>query len=166
MMRSSYSTASIPCSLEIEPSIYHINEGHAAFLAVARLSKLRIEKQLSFSQAKALIRASTAFTTHTPVSAGNESFKKDLVKKDLREPVQPAGIPLETLVAHGVTQDEPDDFPLSAFAIRFLKYANAVSRMHRDVSRKIWADIFPQTHLIEIPIDHVTNGNRSWLTFS
>jgi len=151
--------------LGIEPTIYHINEGHAAFLVVARLLKLMTEKKLSFSKAKALIRSSTVFTTHTPVSAGNESFKKNLVKKYLEKRVESVGISLDELVAHGMIGDNQDDFLLSAFAIRFSKYVNAVSEMHRGVSRKMWANIFPQRHLVEIPIDYVTNGvHRSWLS--
>jgi starch phosphorylase len=151
--------------LGIEPAIYHINEGHAAFLIVARLLKLMTEKNLTFSKAKALIRASTVFTTHTPVSAGNESFKKDLVKKYLEKLIEPPGISLDEIVAHGLIRDNQNDFLLSAFAIRFSKYVNTVSKMHRDVSRKMWADIFPLRDLLEIPIDYVTNGvHRCWLS--
>lgn len=151
--------------LGIEPTIYHVNEGHAAFLIVARLLKLLTEQNLPFSKAKALIRASTVFTTHTPVSAGNESFKKDLVKKYLGKRVESAGISLDKLVAHGMTEDNQVDFLLSAFAIRFSKYINAVSKVHRDVSRNMWANIFPDRELAEVPIDYVTNGvHRSWLS--
>lgn len=151
--------------LGIEPTIYHINEGHSAFLVVARLLKLMTEKKLSFSKAKALIRASTVFTTHTPVKAGNEIFEIDLVKKNLEKQAGSVGISLDELVAHGMIGDNESDFLLSAFAMRFSKYVNAVSKMHRDVCRKMWANIFPYRRLVEIPIDYVTNGvHRSWLS--
>jgi starch phosphorylase len=151
--------------LGIEPIIYHINEGHSAFLIVARLLRLMTEKKLSFSKAKALIRSSTVFTTHTPVNAGNENFKIDSVKKHLEKQVGSLIVSLDKLVAEGLIDNNEYDFSLPAFAIRFSKYINAVSKIHRDVSRKMWTNIFPNRQLSEIPIDYVTNGvHRSWLS--
>lgn len=151
--------------LNIEPKIYHINEGHSAFLIIARLRRLMTEMKLSFSQAKSLIRSSTVFTTHTPVKAGNESFKTDLVKKYLEDELEGLGLSFDELAAHASVKNEQSDFCLSVLAIRFAKYVNAVSKIHHDVSRRMWAELFPSYPVVEVPIDYVTNGvHRSWLS--
>jgi starch phosphorylase len=154
--------------LNIKPKIFHINEGHSAFLVIARLQELMIGQKFSFSEAKLLIRASTVFTTHTPVIAGNEHFKTEMVKKYLEPMVKSAfggGLSFDELAAYGFIEDNKDNFWLPAFAIRFAKYVNCVSRLHRDVSRKMWASLFPELPTVEIPIDYVTNGvHRSWLS--
>jgi len=152
-------------SLNIEPKIYHINEGHSAFLIIARLQKLMTEKKFTFSQAKSLIRSSTVFTTHTPVQAGNESFKASLVKKYLEDELKVAGLSFNELAAHAFADGSKEDFWLPVLAIRFAKYVNAVSRVHRYVSRRMWAGLFPAYPVVEVPIDYVTNGvHRSWLS--
>ncbi len=151
--------------LNIKPKIFHINEGHSTFLVVARLQELMIEKKFPFSEAKSLIRASTVFTTHTPVIAGNENFKTEVVKKYLEPSVKQLGLSFDELAAYGLIDDNKDNFWLPAFAIRFAKYVNCVSKLHRDVSRRMWASLFPEMPIVEIPIDHVTNGvHRSWLS--
>jgi starch phosphorylase len=151
--------------LNIRPKIFHMNEGHSAFLVVARLQELMIEQKFSFAEAKSLIRASTVFTTHTPVIAGNEHFKTEMVKKYLEPAVKQLGLSFDELAAYGFIEDNKDNFWLPAFAIRFAKYVNCVSKLHRDVSRKMWASLFPELPTIEIPIDYVTNGvHRSWLS--
>jgi len=152
-------------SLNIKPKIYHINEGHSAFLIIARLQRLITQEKMTFSQAKALIRASTVFTTHTPVIAGNENFESKLIKEYLEQETKSLGIPFDQLIAHGFIEDNNDVFWLPAFAMRFAKYINCVSKLHRDVSRKMWAGLFPQTPAMEIPIEYVTNGvHWSWLS--
>ncbi|HUW20053.1 MAG TPA: alpha-glucan family phosphorylase [Sedimentisphaerales bacterium] len=151
--------------LNIEPKVYHINEGHSAFLVIARLQKLMAEKKLSFSEAKALIRASTVFTTHTPVVAGNENFQTELVKKYLEPEIELLGLSFDEVASHGFIEEGKDNFWLPALAIRFAKYVNCVSRLHRDVSRRMWASLFPATPLAEVPMDYVTNGvHCSWLS--
>jgi starch phosphorylase len=152
-------------SLKIEPKIYHLNEGHSAFSIIARLQSLITEKKLTFSEAKALIRASTVFTTHTPVAAGNENFEVELVKKYIEPMLKDLGLSFDEIAAHGFVPGNSDIFWMPALAIRFSKYVNAVSSLHRDVSRKMWASIFPKRPVIEIPIEYVTNGvHSSWLS--
>jgi len=151
--------------LSIKPKVYHMNEGHSAFLVVARLQKLITEQKLSFSEAKALIRASTVFTTHTPVIAGNENFKAELVKKYLEKESKDMGISCDQLLTYGFIENNTEVFWLPALAIRFARYVNGVSKLHRDVSRRMWADLFPQRPTAEIPIQYITNGvHRSWLS--
>jgi starch phosphorylase len=153
--------------INVKPKIYHLNEGHSAFLLIGRLQKLMQEEGLSFSEARALIRASTVFTTHTPVIAGNESFKTELAKKYLEPEVKTLGIDFKQLVDFGFVDGNTETFWLPAFAIRFSRFINAVSKQHRDVARKMWSNIFPQRPMIEIPIDYVTNGvHISWVSKS
>jgi starch phosphorylase len=151
--------------LGIQPRIYHINEGHSAFLIVARLERLMNRDHLSFVEAKALIRASTVFTTHTPVIAGNESFDIDLVRQYLEHEVESLGVPWDDLISHGFIDTEKRVFWLPAFAMRFSSHVNAVSRLHRDVSRRMWSSLFPDRPETEIPVGHVTNGvHHSWVS--
>jgi len=152
-------------ALGIAPRIYHINEGHSAFLVIARLQELMAGKGLGFSEAKALIRASTVFTTHTPVIAGNENFETRMVQKYIEPELDGLRLSFDELAGHGFVGTGKDMFCLPALAIRFSRYVNAVSRLHRDVSRKIWAGLFPGRKTSEVPIDYVTNGvHSSWLS--
>ncbi|MCX5644078.1 MAG: alpha-glucan family phosphorylase [Phycisphaerae bacterium] len=151
--------------LGLTPQVYHINEGHAAFLILARLQRLMQEKGLGFMEAKAIIRASTVFTTHTPVIAGNENFDTEMVKEYIENDVRSLGLAFEDLASDAYINQDSKTFWLPALAIRFSRYINAVSRMHRDVSRRMWAGLFPNTPEIELPIDYVTNGvHNSWLS--
>jgi starch phosphorylase len=151
--------------LRLTPQVYHINEGHAAFLILARLQNLMRENGLGFPEAKALIRASTVFTTHTPVIAGNENFDTEMVKEYLENDVRSLGLSFEDLASDAYINHDGKIFWLPALAIRFSRYINAVSKMHRDVSRQMWAGLFPNTPQSELPIDYVTNGvHNSWLS--
>jgi starch phosphorylase len=151
--------------LGIEPKIYHINEGHSAFLTIARLQRLMKRDHLSFTEAKAVIRASTVFTTHTPVIAGNESFDIDLVRQYLEREVDGLDVSWDEMVSHGIIKDERRVFWLPALAMRFASHINAVSKIHRDVSRRMWSTLFPDRPEAEIPIGYVTNGvHHSWLS--
>ena len=151
--------------LGISPRIYHINEGHSAFLIIARLQKLMAEGKLSFTEAREMVRVSTVFTTHPPVIAGNEHFETKQAKRYLEQEVKSLGLAFDDFAANGFIGDNKDVFWLPALAIRFAKNVNCVSKIHRDVSRKMWAGLFPQTPLLEVPIDYVTNGvHWSWIS--
>ncbi len=149
----------------IEPVIYHLNEGHSAFLVIARLKKLMAEKTFSFSEARAIIKASTVFTTHTPVIAGNENFSSDMVKKYLGPELEPAGLSYEDIERFGFINNVTDTFWLPAFAMNFAGLINGVSKRHCEVSRKMWAPLFPGLPPAEIPITYITNGvHTSWIS--
>jgi glycogen phosphorylase len=151
--------------LGLAPQVYHINEGHAAFLILARLQKLMRGDGLGFAEAKAVIRASTVFTTHTPVIAGNENFETAMVKEYIESDVRSLGLAFEDLAREAFINHDGKMFWLPALAIRFSRHVNAVSRLHRDVSRQMWAGLFPNTPQVELPIDEVTNGvHNSWLS--
>jgi len=152
-------------ALSIEPKIYHVNEGHCAFVVAARLKKLITTHKLNFSEARSLIRASTVFTTHTPVIAGNEHFETELVKKYIEPELKQLGFSFEEFAQQGFLADNRDVFWLPALAIRFARQVNCVSKLHRDTSQKIWAGLFPRHLTVEIPIDYVTNGvHRCWIS--
>jgi starch phosphorylase len=151
--------------LGIRPAVYHLNEGHSAFVIVSRLCDLLRDKKLNFSQARAIIRASTVFTTHTPVIAGNEHFKNELVKRYVQPRLKEGGLSYDDVAKYAYIDNDSDVFWMPAFAINFSRFVNSVSKQHGEVSRKMWSSLFPQRSDIEIPIDAVTNGvHVSWVS--
>lgn len=150
--------------LNIEPCLYHLNEGHSAFLLLERLRNY-CHQEFSFEVSCELIRCSTIFTTHTPVAAGNEVFPEDLVKKYLVN-FTSCGIKLEKVFgfARDIKEDS-DVFSMTALALRLSMSANAVSTLHGYVARTMWKNLWPGLLDFEIPIGVVTNGIhlRTWL---
>jgi starch phosphorylase len=151
-----------------EPYLCHLNEGHSAFCALERIRILMDEKKLDFPTARELVKAGTAFTTHTPVPAGNEVFGADLVLKYLGEPMAPLGLDRKAFL--GLGRQNPDDetepFGMTVLALKLANTANGVSRLHGEVSRKMWQKLWPGLPDCEIPITSITNGvhTRSWLS--
>jgi len=151
--------------LGINARIYHFNEGHSAFAIIGRLRDLMINRKFSFSEAKSIIRTSTVFTTHTPVIAGNENFDTDLVKRYLQPSVKEIGLGLDTILRLGYINGNSNVFWLPAFAMQFSRYVNGVSKQHAEMSQKMWAAVFPERPVAEIPIIPVTNGvHTSWIS--
>jgi len=151
--------------LGINARIYHFNEGHSAFAIIGRLRDLMIDRKFSFAEAKSIIRTSTVFTTHTPVIAGNENFDTDLVKRYLQPSVKEIGLGLDTILRLGYVNGNSDVFWLPAFAMQFSRYVNGVSNQHAEMSRKMWAAVFPERPVAEIPIIPITNGvHTSWIS--
>ncbi len=151
--------------MDVAPALFHLNEAHSAFAVVARLEKLMKGENLSFSEARAVIRASTIFTTHTPVRAGNENFESELVRRYLLGTIEALGISYGDFENLGFVGDDREAFWLPALSIRFSRFVNGVSRQHRGVTRKIWASLFPERPEVEIPIQYVTNGvHQSWIS--
>ena len=151
--------------LGIKPKVYHFNEGHSAFAVIGRLLDLMGDKKFSFSEAKAIIKASTVFTTHTTVIAGNENFDTDLVKKYLQPRLREIGLSFNEIAQLGHIKDDNNIFWLPAFAMRFSRYINGVSNQHADVSRRMWSSLFPERPTIEIPIISIVNGvHTSWIS--
>jgi glycogen phosphorylase len=151
--------------LKIKPDLYHLNEGHSAFIIVRRLKELMNEKNMSFAAAKKEIADSTVFTTHTPVPAGNEKFKSDLVCWFIGADTHSFGMNFEDFKKHAQTPDDKENFSMGALAIRFSKYINGVSLLHGEVSRKMWNPIFPNTPVENTPIIGITNGvhRETWV---
>ena len=150
-------------ALGIEPTVFHMNEGHSAFLAIERVRAL-VEGGLSTEAAIERVRSSSVFTTHTPVPAGNEVFGDELVLRYVGGVAAGAGLADEDMLALGRNGEEAvaDGFGLTPLALRFSAYANGVSELHGEVAREMWAPLWPQG---EPPIGHVTNGVHlgTWL---
>lgn len=144
--------------LGLEPRVYHLNEGHSAFLVLERLKELMLEQKLGFEEAANLIRHSTVFTTHTPVIEGNEHFDRDLVVEYIQDDLKELGLPLARFLRLGQVDDKGKTFWLPALAIRFARYINGVSPIHAQVSRRMWHPLFADLHEREIPITSVNNG--------
>jgi starch phosphorylase len=147
-------------TLGIEPSVYHVNEGHSAFLTIER-ARVLVEAGASTDDALERIRRTTVFTTHTPVPAGNEVFGDDLVVRYAGKLAESAGLSNEQLLALG-RSDDTDGFGLTPLALRLSSHANAVSQLHGDVAREMWQGLWPGR---EAPIDAITNGVHlgTWL---
>ncbi len=140
-------------ALGLEPTVFHVNEGHSAFLTVERAREL-VSAGVEPERALDVVRRTTIFTTHTPVPAGNEVFADDLVLRYAGRLADGAGIPHERLLALGHSE-AGDGFGLTPLALRLSAHANAVSELHGEVAREMWSSLWPER---EPPIEHVTNG--------
>ncbi len=153
--------------LGLTPTVFHMNEGHSAFLALERIRQLRAAHNLSFEAARQAASASQVFTTHTPVPAGIDRFAPDLVERYFRHVLPDLGLDFDSFLALG--RERPSDhsefFSMAVLALRTARHCNAVSRLHGDVSRKMWSAVWPHVPDHEVPIAHVTNGvhARSWI---
>jgi len=147
-------------ALGIEPTVIHMNEGHSAFSALERINILRKEKGLSFDAAREMVIATTVFTTHTPVPAGNDVFNPDLIQAYFGEYVKELGINFRVLLGYGRLdpRDEGEKFGMSTLALRLSSHANGVSRLHGKISRQMWQKIWSHHPVEDVPIDHITNG--------
>jgi starch phosphorylase len=143
-------------ALDIHPTVYHVNEGHSAFLSIER-ARRRVLNGMSTDEALADVKRSTVFTTHTPVPAGNEVFGDDLVIRYVGALADEAGISHEHLLSMG-RSSETNGFGLTPLALRLSSHANGVSELHGEVARDMWKEL-------DEPIDAITNGVHlgTWL---
>ena len=142
-----------------KPTVYHSNEGHAGFLGIERIQEL-LTHGLHWNQALATVRASTLFTTHTPVPAGIDRFDRQLIQHFFTGPLAPA-VPVEPLLALGTEDYEGGDpavFNMAVMGLRLAQRANGVSQLHGVVSRGMFAGLWPGFDTTEVPITSVTNG--------
>lgn len=155
-------------ALKIVPAVCHMNEGHSAFLALERISMLMKEHQLSFAQAREVAAAGQIFTTHTAVPAGIDIFSPDLVDRYFSTYYSELGIDQHTFLSLGRsnTHDRDEPFSMANLAIKLSCKTNAVSRLHGDVSRQLFAGVWKDVPESEVPITHITNGihTRSWIS--
>lgn len=145
-----------------EPTVFHMNEGHAGFLGVERVRELTSDSGLDFDSAEAVVRASNIFTTHTPVPAGIDRFGLDMVRYYLDPDDQGLsrllpGLPVATVLELGDEAD-PGVFNMAHMGFRLGQRSNGVSQLHGEVSRKMFADLWPGFDDDEVPIGAVTNG--------
>lgn len=154
-------------ALGMHPSVYHMNEGHAAFLGLERIRERVIEGGLSFAEAQEVVVASTVFTTHTPVPAGNDVFDFGLVDAYFSSYWGQMGIDQNDFFNLGRQDTEwGQRFGMTALALRLSGYHNGVSALHGAVARDMWRQLWPGLGAEEVPIGHVTNGvhTSSWLS--
>ncbi|CAN5808160.1 alpha-glucan family phosphorylase [soil metagenome] len=145
-------------ALGVEPRAWHLNEGHSAFMVVERTREL-INSGMSMDDALERVRRNAVFTIHTPVSAGNERFDAGLVRR-LAAPLAEGGLDLERIIELGRgTDDDANQFDMTAFSLRQTRGANAVSHLHADTANATWTGVVSQ------PILGITNGVHppSWV---
>ncbi len=146
--------------LGLNPTIYHMNEGHSAFLTLELIKNTIAEKQVSFEIAKDIVSSKTVFTTHTPVPAGNDIFPTDLVERYFNEFWPKMGLGREEFLKLGMKpcdQLEPG-FNMGILALKIAGKKNGVSKLHGEVSRELFGDVWPNIAANESPITYVTNG--------
>ena len=144
--------------LGIETEIYHCNEGHAAMIGLERLSDLISKYNLKYSEAKEVIRASTLFTTHTPVPAGHDSFHVDMFKRYMEKYPERVGISWDEFVSLGKANAYEDHFNMSYLACNLSQGINGVSMLHGDVSKDVLSPLYKGFLPEELEIGYVTNG--------
>jgi glycogen phosphorylase len=152
--------------LGLHPTVWHMNEGHSAFLGLERVREYITQNGVDFAKAAEEVRKTSVFTTHTPVPAGNDQFPVWLVEKFFYNYWPQLGLSRDEFVqlaSHA--QPWGETFSMPVLALRLSEYANGVSKLHGQVSRKMWQFLWPEKEESEVPISHVTNGvhNGSWL---
>jgi len=147
-------------ALGIDPDIYHCNEGHAAFIGIERMRSLVEEKQFSFQQSIEIVRASTLFTTHTPVPAGHDAFPEDLLRTYIPHYADRLSIPWNTFMNLGRYVEEKHDekFSMSVLASKLSQEINGVSKIHGRVTREMFVNMYKGFFDKELHIGYVTNG--------
>ncbi len=154
--------------LGIKATVFHMNEGHSAFLALERIRRLMVEEQLTFEEAREAARASQVFTTHTPVPAGIDRFSLDLMDKYFKNYWTLLGLDRTQFFALGGADPKKSDssFNMAILALQLSAFTNGVSRLHGEVSRGMWQSLWRGCLKSEIPIGSITNGVHapSWVS--
>jgi len=153
--------------VEIEPAVYHMNEGHSAFLTLELLhEQLLLGRPLD--RAVEEVRRKCVFTTHTPVAAGHDRFTADLIDFSLGGFVSSMGLSLDDFMGFGRVnpEDKSETFCMTVLALKMSRGANAVSELNGKVSRQMWTGLYPGKKAEDVPIGHITNGIHSptWIS--
>ncbi|MEN9220546.1 MAG: alpha-glucan family phosphorylase [Thermostichales cyanobacterium SZTDM-1c_bins_54] len=145
--------------LGLSPSVYHMNEGHAAFLTLELLRE-EVAKGTSFLEAEAKVRSQCIFTTHTPVPAGHDAFIPEEMDMFFSHYWPMLGISREHFLSLGARRsgDPWEPFNMTVLALRYARSSNGVSRLHGHVSRQMWQVLYPDKSVDEVPIGSITNG--------
>ncbi len=144
-------------ALGIRPTVWHMNEGHAAFLVLERMRVLMHEERLDFASALESVAANTVFTTHTAVPAGHDRFSEEMVEEYFDHYCRELHLDKEALLTLGRTPGG-NDFNMTALAVRGSRFQNGVSRIHGGVSARMLNDLWPQITPQENPVGYITNG--------
>ena len=143
--------------LNIKPTVWHINEGHAAFLVLERINQKINDDGLDYASALEYVAVNTIFTTHTPVPAGHDHFNEGMMHGYFEHYFPSIKLSREEFMALGHADNSPD-FNMTALAIRGSRFNNGVSRIHGDVSSSICGDMWPEIEQAENPMTYITNG--------
>jgi glycogen phosphorylase/synthase len=154
-------------SIGLDTDIYHCNEGHAAFTSLERLREYIQEENMTYPEAVELVRASSLFTTHTPVPAGHDSFEEDLLRSYVAHYPERLKISWNQFMNLGRfhPNQKSEKFSMSILAVRLSQEVNGVSKLHGEVSRNMFTGLWPGYMTEELHIGHVTNGVHlpTWL---
>ena len=145
-------------ALGIQPAAVHLNEGHPALALLERIREF-VKAGDSFAEARQKVEATTIFTTHTPVAAGTDIFSFQLMEKYFTEYFRELGTDHDTFMQLGIDPKNPSaGFNMTVFALRMAAFRNAVSKRHGEVARKMWAHLWPDKPVEDVPITNITNG--------
>lgn len=152
-----------------EPSVCHMNEGHAGFLSLARIAHLVNDRGYDPDVALEAVWRSNIFTTHTPVPAGNEVFDISLLRPYLEGFAREAHLDVDRVIRWGIpigNREHATEMSMTVFGLRLANFSNGVSRLHGEVARDMWKTLWPQRSVAEVPIKHITNGVHiaSWVS--
>lgn len=154
--------------LGVHPMVYHMNEGHSAFMALQRIKEVVLERGLTFEQAIETVKAGSIFTTHTPVPAGNDMFEPGLISHYFAKYCKDVGISMDCLLGLGRqnVNDPEETFCMTVLALKLASGANGVSKLHGEVARGMWKGVWPDLPVHEVPITSITNGihTRTWIS--
>ncbi len=154
-------------AMNLEPTVCHMNEGHAAFMALERIRRIRSRYNMTYEEAFEAAKASNVFTVHTPVAAGNDEFPVEMMDKYFGDYYGKLGLNREQFLALGrIHSDNPtESFKMPVLALRTSAYRNGVSQLHGEVSRTIWGGLWGELPTEEVPINAITNGvhAKTWL---
>lgn len=147
-------------AIGINPAVCHMNEGHSAFSSLERLAQIMSKYNVDLKTALEIVPRTSVFTTHTPVTAGYDSFPADLVKQYLHPLQERLGATEDEILSWGqpAESDPNEHFSMFTLGLRMSQYCNGVSRLHGKVARKMWSHVWPERPEDEIPISHITNG--------
>lgn len=146
-------------AIGIEPEIFHMNEGHSAFLTLELLRE-QISKGMPLAQAEEYVKKHCVFTTHTPVEAGHDRFPKSLIELQLSNYLKDLKLSVDEIMKYGRIneKDQNELFCMTVLALKFSKVSNAVSKLHSQVSKAMWKNLYPELEVDKVPIIHITNG--------
>jgi starch phosphorylase len=145
--------------LGIQPSVFHMNEGHSAFLTFELLRE-QLQAKKSLTDAESFVRKHCVFTTHTPVPAGHDRFDRSLMDGNLSAFAATMGMSVEEMMRYGRVHpgNTADPFTMTVLALKMCRSANGVSELHGRTSQEMWSELYPGVQTSKVPIGSVTNG--------
>lgn len=144
-------------ALDLNPAVWHANEGHTCFMMVERIREL-VQTGIDFKNAISIVRSASVFTTHTPVPAGNDTFSLDLMGKYFHSYWGQMGIDRDEFMKLGTMESERALFNMTVLGLKLAGFRNGVSKLHGQICKKMWHSLWPDMAEEDIPIESITNG--------